>query len=46
MSTFDGGWKKAKITEADYMKTFGDADAAYIQLLQMLVTHLKTTGTS
>lgn len=46
VSTFDGGWKKAKITEADYMKTFGEADAAYIQLLQLLLTQLKSTGTS
>jgi hypothetical protein len=45
LSTFDGAWKKAKITEADYMKTYGDADAAYIQLLQLLVTHLKASGT-
>ena len=45
LSTFDGGWKKAKITEADYMKTYGDADAAYSQLLQLLVNHLKTSGT-
>ena len=46
LSTFDGGWKKAKITEADYMKSFGDADAAYVQLLQLLVAQLKTSGTS
>jgi hypothetical protein len=46
LSTFDGAWKKAKITEADYMKTYGDADAAYTQLLQLLVTHLKASGTS
>lgn len=45
VSTFDGGWKKAKISEADYMKTYGDADAAYSQLLQLLVAHLKTSGT-
>ena len=42
---FDWGWKKAKITEADYMKTFGDAEASYAHLLQMLVNHLKTAGT-
>ena len=45
LSTFDGAWKKAKITEADYMKTYGDADAAYSQLLQLLVAHLKASGT-
>ena len=46
VSTFDGGWKKAKVTEADYMKTFGEADAAYVELLQLLLTQLKSTGTS
>jgi hypothetical protein len=45
LSTFDGAWKKAKITEADYMKSFGEADAAYTRLLQMLVNHLKSAGT-
>ena len=44
-SRFDGGWKKAKISEADYMKTFGECDAAYVHLLQMLVNNLKTNGT-
>jgi len=44
-SKFDGAWKKAKIPEADYLKNFGDADAAYSHLLQMLVNHLKTSGT-
>jgi len=44
-SKFDWGWKKAKIAEADYMKNFSDADAAYTNLLQMLVNHLKTSGT-
>jgi hypothetical protein len=45
-ATFDGGWKKAKITEADYLKAFADADAAYIRVLQALITSLKTPGTS
>jgi hypothetical protein len=45
LSTFDGGWKKAKITEADYMKSYGEADATYTQLLQLLVNNLKTSGT-
>jgi hypothetical protein len=44
-ATFDGGWKKAKITEADYMKSFADADAAYARALQALINHLKTSGT-
>lgn len=44
-ATFDGGWKKAKITEADYLKSFADADAAYARALQVLINHLKTSGT-
>ena len=45
-ATFDGGWKKAKITEADYLKAFTDAEAAYTRMLQALITQLKTAGTS
>jgi hypothetical protein len=45
VSTFDGAWKKAKMAEADYMKSFSEADAAYTHLLQSLIAHLKTTGT-
>ena len=44
-SKFDWGWKKAKSTEADYMKAFADAEATYAHLLQTLVNHLKTAGT-
>ncbi len=44
-STFDGAWKKAKISEADYMKSFAEADAAYAHLLQLLVNSLKAGGT-
>ena len=43
-STFDGAWKKAKISEADYMKSFAEADAAYVHLLQLLINHLKGGG--
>lgn len=45
-TTFDGGWKKAKIAEADYIKSFTDADAAYVRVLQALISQLKTTGTA
>jgi hypothetical protein len=44
-TTFDGAWKKAKITEGDYLKSFSDADAAYSRALQSLITHLKASGT-
>ena len=45
-ATFDGAWKKAKLTEADYMKAFSDGEAAYARVLQALITQLKTAGTS
>ena len=44
-TTFDGEWKKAKISEADYAKTFAENDAAYARALQSLIAHLKTAGT-
>ena len=44
-STFDGAWKKAKITEADYMKAFTAAEAAYAHALQVLISRLKASGT-
>lgn len=44
-ATFDGAWKKAKIAEADYVKSFSDADAAYTRALQLLINQLKTAGT-
>ena len=43
--TFDGDWKKAKVSEADYTKVFADTDAAYAKALQSLINHLKTSGT-
>jgi hypothetical protein len=39
--TFDGEWKKAKLTEADYTKTFNDADDRYAKILSMLVAQAK-----
>ena len=45
-ATFDGAWRKAKIPEADYIKAFTDADAAYTRALQALIAQLKTAGTS
>lgn len=43
--SFDGDWKKAKISEADYLKAFAETDAAYSKALQTLIAHLKTSGT-
>lgn len=45
-ATFDGAWRKAKIAEADYIKSFNDADAAYTRILEALIAQLKTAGTS
>ena len=39
--TFDGDVKKAK-GEAAYTRAFGEAEAAYAQILQVLVTKLKS----
>jgi hypothetical protein len=44
-ATFDGNWKKAKQSEAEYLKTFADADAAYARALQILIGTLKSSGT-
>ena len=44
-ATFDGEWKKAKISEADYTKMFADSDAAYARVLQGLINSLKSSGT-
>lgn len=38
---FDGDWGKAKISEAEYRKTFEATDAQYTQMLQALVAALK-----
>jgi hypothetical protein len=38
---FDGDWKKAKISEADYTKTFADADERYAKMLSALLAQVK-----
>lgn len=38
---FDGDWKKRKLSEDDYMKTFGEADAHYVRMLESLIAQLK-----
>ena len=38
---FDGDWDKAKISEAEYRKTFESTDTQYMQMLQALVAALK-----
>jgi hypothetical protein len=38
---FDGEWDKAKISEAEYTKTYQATDEQYSQMLQALITALK-----
>src|SRR5689334_16915790 len=38
---FDGEWKKAKMSEADYTKAYQAHDEAYSQMLQALIETLK-----
>jgi hypothetical protein len=38
---FDGDWKKARIAEADYMKSFADADERYARMLGALLAQAK-----
>ena len=40
-TSFDGDWKKAKIPEADYAKTFADADGRYAKMLSTLLEQAK-----
>jgi hypothetical protein len=40
-TTFDGSWKKAKMSEDDYMKAFEEADQKYAKMLSLLVRHAK-----
>jgi hypothetical protein len=41
---FDGDWKKQKISEQDYQKTFSTADDRYSQMLTALLAQLKKTS--
>ncbi len=41
---FDGDWKKAKVSEADYMKAFNDSEAEYIKMLEALVAQAKKSS--
>lgn len=42
--TFDGQWKKAKMSEEEYMKVFATADERYTHILQLLTTQAKGKG--
>jgi len=41
-TAFDGDFKKAKLSEADYTKTYEQCEAAYVKILQALITKLKS----
>jgi hypothetical protein len=41
---FDGDWKKAKVTEEAYTKTFSTADARYATILTLLSQQAKKSG--
>ncbi|MEO7273595.1 MAG: hypothetical protein ABI211_16490 [Vicinamibacterales bacterium] len=38
---FDGDWKKAKISEEEYMKTYAEADERYVKMLSLLQAQAK-----
>ena len=38
---FDGNWREHKMSEADYMKAYADADDAYAKAIQALITEIK-----
>jgi hypothetical protein len=42
--SFDGDWKRAKISEDEYMKSFQSAEEQYVQMLQALLAELKKTS--
>jgi hypothetical protein len=41
---FDGDWKKQKMSEQDYMKSFSTADDRYAQILAALLAQIKKTS--
>ena len=43
-TAFDGDWRKAKLSEQDYMKTFSAADERYAQILSALLAQVKKTS--
>ena len=41
---FDGDWKKSKLSEEEYMKSYQQAEQEYAKMLQALLTELKKTS--
>jgi hypothetical protein len=46
ITAFDGEWRKAKLSEAEYQKAFEDADTRYAQMLALLTTHARAKSGS
>ena len=44
--SFDGDWRKAKISEQEYMKAFSEADERYVKLLALLTAQAKSSSGS
>lgn len=42
--SFDGDWRKAKISEQEYTKAFQSSDAEYVSMLEALVAQMKKTS--
>lgn len=43
-TAFDGDWKKANLSEEDYMKKYSTCDARYAQILALLTAQAKKSG--
>ena len=41
---FDGSWREDKISEAEYMKAYAEADAAYAKAIKALIDELKKSS--
>ena len=44
ITRFDGNWREDKMSEAEYMKIYSQADAAYVTALEALINELKKTS--
>ena len=42
--SFDGDWKKAKLSEEEYLKAFGTADERYARILTLLTEQARKSG--
>jgi hypothetical protein len=38
---FDGQWRKRKVSEDEYLRTFSDAETQYSRMLELLIAELK-----